>query len=75
VGEKLVLRPFDLTSAAMKEIPDGLIFGYMTFGGAVMPVYANDLSPTERWHVVNYVRNVLARPAATAQAGGAAKQP
>ncbi len=73
VGEKLVLRPFDLTSAAMKDIPDGLIFGYMTFGGAVMPVYANDLSPTERWHVVNYVRNVLAKPAAMAQAGAASK--
>jgi mono/diheme cytochrome c family protein len=68
VGEKLLLRPFDLTSAAMKEIPDGLVFGYITFGGAVMPVYANDLSPTERWHVANYVRNVLARPGATAQA-------
>jgi mono/diheme cytochrome c family protein len=73
VGEKLVLRPFDLTSAAMKDISDGLIFGYMTFGGAVMPVYANDLSPTERWHVVNYVRNVLAKPGATAQLGGATK--
>ncbi|MEJ1959328.1 MAG: hypothetical protein WDM70_07775 [Nitrosomonadales bacterium] len=34
----------------------GHIFGMMTFGGAVMPVYANDLSPTERWNVVNYVR-------------------
>jgi mono/diheme cytochrome c family protein len=74
VGEKLVLRPFDLTSAAMKEISDGLIFGYMTFGGAVMPVYANDLSPTERWHVVNYVRNVLAAQGASAQqASSAAK--
>jgi mono/diheme cytochrome c family protein len=31
----------------------------MTFGGAVMPSYANDLSPSERWHVVNYVRKVL----------------
>lgn len=71
VGEKLVLRPFDLTSAAMKDIPDGLIFGYMTFGGAVMPVYANDLSPMERWHVVNYVRNVLAKHAGEAQASNA----
>jgi len=24
-----------------------------------MPSYANDLSPTERWNVVNYVRKVL----------------
>jgi len=73
VGEKLVLRPFDLTSPAMKDISDGLIFGYMTFGGAVMPVYANDLSPVERWHVTNYVRNVLARQGAAAQASNATK--
>jgi mono/diheme cytochrome c family protein len=68
VGEKLLLRPFDLTSDAMKSVSDGLVFGYMTFGGAVMPVYANDLSPTERWHVVNYVRHVLAPQSVGAQA-------
>jgi len=56
VGEKLVLRPFNLTSPSVQSIPDGLIFGYITFGGAVMPIYGNDLSPQERWHVVNYVR-------------------
>jgi mono/diheme cytochrome c family protein len=56
VGEKLILRPFNLTSPSVQSIPDGLIFGYITFGGAVMPIYGNDLSPTERWHVVNYVR-------------------
>ncbi len=71
VGEKLMLRPFNLTSEAMNAITDGLIFGYMTFGGAVMPVYANDLSPTERWHVVNYVRHVLAPQPAAAQAPAA----
>jgi mono/diheme cytochrome c family protein len=59
VGEKLVLRPFDLTSASVQQISDGLIFGYITFGGAVMPIYGNDLSPTERWHVINYVRNAF----------------
>jgi mono/diheme cytochrome c family protein len=59
VGEKLVMRPFDLTSPSVQQITDGLIFGYITFGGAVMPVYGNDLSPTERWHVVNYVRTAF----------------
>jgi mono/diheme cytochrome c family protein len=67
VGEKLVMRPFDLTSPSVQTISDGLIFGYITFGGAVMPVYGNDLSPTERWHVVNYVRTAFGnRPLATA---------
>ncbi|MDX8385943.1 MAG: cytochrome c [Gallionella sp.] len=65
VGAKLLMKPWDLTSGSMmhtwdpKEYPDGYIWGYMALGGAVMPSYANDLSATERWHVVNYVRKVL----------------
>jgi mono/diheme cytochrome c family protein len=65
VGAKLIMQPFNLTSSntmhswKSPDYPDGYIFGYMTLGGAVMPSYANDLSPTERWHVVNYVRRVL----------------
>jgi mono/diheme cytochrome c family protein len=68
VGEKLVLRPFNLTSPSVQAIPDGLIFGYITFGGAVMPIYGNDLSPTERWHVVNYVRKVFGKEYAESMA-------
>ena len=65
VGERLSLKPWDLTptnqmhSWVSKDYPDGYIFGYMSVGGAVMPSYANDLSATERWHVVNYMRKVL----------------
>ena len=65
VGEKLMMRPWNLTSTNEmhtwnpKEYPDGYIWGYMSLGGAIMPSYANDLSATERWHVVNYVRKVL----------------
>lgn len=65
VGEKLLMKPWNLTNSNdmhkwdVKEYGDGYIFGYITLGGAVMPSYANDLSATERWHVINYVRNVL----------------
>ena len=59
VGAKLLLKPYDLTAEQTKERSDGFIWGYMTFGGAVMPSYANDLSATERWNVINYVRKVL----------------
>jgi S-disulfanyl-L-cysteine oxidoreductase SoxD len=59
VGKKLILQPYNLTADQTKQRSDGYIFGMMTFGGAVMPSYANDLSPSERWHVVNYVRKVL----------------
>ncbi len=74
VGAKLMLRPFDLTgSGNLKEQPDGHIFSMMTFGGAVMPTYANDLSVTERWHVVNYVRKVLGKTSAAETAAAPAK--
>ncbi|CAH1386645.1 c-type cytochrome [Candidatus Nitrotoga sp. M5] len=59
VGAKLLLQPFDLTAEQTIERSDGFIWGYMTFGGAIMPSYANDLSATERWSVINYVRKVL----------------
>lgn len=59
VGAKLLLKPFDLTADQTKGRSDGFIWGYMTFGGAVMPSYANDLSVSERWNVINYVRKVL----------------
>jgi mono/diheme cytochrome c family protein len=76
VGAKLIIKPWNLTSSNdmhpwdSKDYPDGYIFGMMTFGGAVMPSYANDLSATERWHIVNYVRKVLQK----GQAGQAAAQ-
>lgn len=74
VGAKLTLRPFDLTSTGnLQYQPDGHIFGMMTFGGAVMPVYSNDLSVTERWHVVNYVRKVLGKASAAQAASVPAK--
>jgi len=76
VGAKLVLKPWDLTNSNEmhswdpKDYPDGRIWGYMALGGAVMPSYANDLSATERWHVVNYMRKVLQK----GQAGQATAQ-
>ena len=64
VGEKLPVRPFDLTSEGVQSLTDGFIFGYLSFRGTIMPSYANDLSPTERWHVINYLRHGLMPPAA-----------
>jgi len=72
VGAKLIMKPWDLTPTGRlmdtKTFPDGHIWGYMTLGGAVMPSYANDLSATERWHVVNYIRKVLQKGQAPSQA-------
>ena len=66
----------DLTSDyVQKDLSEGWVYGTITHGGAVMPPYgvaaggvgSNDLSPEERWHVVNYVRHALTKePAAPA---------
>ncbi len=67
VGQKLIVRPFDLTAERVqKEVPEGYIWGHITFGGALMPSYGNDMYPSERWDVVNYVRHgLLTDPTAT----------
>lgn len=60
VGAKFLIRPFDLTAEnEQKVVPEGYIFGTVEFGGALMPAYGNDLSPTEIWDLVNYVRHGL----------------
>ncbi len=60
----------DLTDDyVQKSLTEGWIFGTITFGSYVMPAYgipnelggSNDLSVEERWHVVNYVKNALAK--------------
>ncbi len=63
----------DLTTEYVQDsLAEGWIYGTITFGSVIMPAYgkpgegggSNDLSVTERWHVVNYVRNQLVKDAA-----------
>ena len=66
----------DLTGEYVQQsLSEGWVWGTITFGSAIMPAYgkpsarddktgSNDLSPEERWHVVNYVRNQLVKDAA-----------
>ncbi len=62
-----------------KNLTIGWVYGTITFGSYVMPSYgvptgrsdnrgSNDLSRTERWYVANYVKNQLAKDAASAAA-------
>lgn len=67
VGAKFLIRPFDLTAEnEQKTVPEGYIFGTVMFGGAFMPSYGNDLSPSEIWDLVNYVRHGLVADGAKA---------
>lgn len=62
VGKLFSTEPADLTSDYVKEdLTDGWLWGTITFGSYVMPRYDYDLSPTERWHIVNYIREVLGK--------------
>ncbi len=68
VAKKLPVPPMDLTNDFIqKEAFENWIYAMVTFGGRVMPAYANDLSTEERWDIVNYVRGGLVPPAPTAE--------
>lgn len=59
VGKVFELQPADLSSDYVKGLTDGWIWGTITFGSYIMPRYGYDMSPVERWHVVNFIRNVI----------------
>jgi len=60
VGKVFETPPADLTSDYVKEdLTDGWLWGTITFGSYIMPRYGYDMSPVERWHVVNFIRTVL----------------
>jgi S-disulfanyl-L-cysteine oxidoreductase SoxD len=51
--------PADLTNPELHKVrTDGYWQSYLSAGGAVMPSYAEALSPDERWHVVNFLRTL-----------------
>jgi mono/diheme cytochrome c family protein len=50
--------PADLTGQHVQELPDADIFLAITQGRGDMPTLAENLSPSQRWDVVNYVRSL-----------------
>jgi mono/diheme cytochrome c family protein len=51
----------NLTLEKYLRVKDGYIYHVIRMGSGVMPPYAENLSPEERWHVVNYVRKLQKR--------------
>jgi mono/diheme cytochrome c family protein len=61
VATKFVPPP-DLTNPDLqKSRTDGYWQSYLSVGGAVMPSYGEALSADERWHVVNFLRSLVAQ--------------
>lgn len=60
VASKFVPAP-DLTNPELQRgRTDGYWESYLGVGGAIMPAYAEAMSAEERWHVVNYLRTLVA---------------
>jgi mono/diheme cytochrome c family protein len=58
VGAFFNPKPFNLTSSAVQNLQDNELFLVITQGFGVMPPAAENLSPEERWDVINYVRTL-----------------
>jgi len=60
VGLKFVEKaPVDLNDPYTQDQADGQLFFTLTRGRAKMPFYRDALSPSERWDVINYIKNTF----------------
>ncbi|MEX0936134.1 MAG: cytochrome c, partial [Gemmatimonadota bacterium] len=58
---------FSLLTPQAMEYPDGYIYSIVRIGRGGMPPYAHQITNYDRWHIVNYVRQLQgadAEPAA-----------
>jgi mono/diheme cytochrome c family protein len=61
VAIKFIPTP-DLTNADLqRQRTDGYWHSYIVAGGAVMPAYGEALSSEEAWHIVNFLRSLVAK--------------
>src|SRR5262245_28972315 len=64
-GTDLETPPTDLTNAAFWDQSDGALFWKIAEGRDDMPGHKEFMSEQEMWHVVNYMRTLAPRPAAS----------
>lgn len=50
------LAPKNLVSDELKKMADGTMFHSITYGKGMMGPYASQLSPKQRWMVIQYIR-------------------
>jgi mono/diheme cytochrome c family protein len=66
---------FPLASGGATLRSDGYIYGMITVGRGIMPAYGHQVAHYDRWHVVNYVRQLQGRIPTAAPAEGAPAAP
>jgi len=70
---QLEKRPSDLSNPKLWEQSDGALLWKITEGHKPMPTFKDLTSDEERWPVINYIRTLAPKPAASDQPKGRAK--
>lgn len=59
VGQKFVPQPMELNFDYVQLQPDGQIFYTISHGSLAMPAYGQAVPAEERWHLVNFIKEVF----------------
>jgi len=59
VGQKFVPQPMELNLAYVQLQPDGQLFYTISHGSIAMPFYRQAMPAQDRWHLVNYIKEVF----------------
>lgn len=62
VGQKFVPQPMELNFDYVQLQPDGQIFYTISHGSLAMPYYRQAIEVEDRWHVVNFIKEVFGEP-------------
>jgi len=62
-AQNLSVKPANFADAKLKSETDGSLFWKITTGKAPMPSWKDDLSETQRWQLVDYIRTFAKAPA------------
>ncbi len=62
VGQKFVPQPMELNMDYVQLQPDGQLFYTISHGSIAMPFYRQAMAAEDRWHLVNYVKEVFGEP-------------
>ncbi len=59
VGQKFVPQPMELNFDYVQLQPDGQIFYTISHGSLAMPHYREAIATQDRWHLVNFIKEVF----------------
>jgi mono/diheme cytochrome c family protein len=62
VGQKFVPQPMELNLDYVQLQPDGQLFYTISHGSLAMPFYRQAIVAEDRWHLVNFIKEVFGEP-------------